>query len=380
MPKNIALLPSGFTDLLPPEAESEARAIHVLMEHFRGYGYGRVKPPLAEFEDSLFAPGPGAALMDQTFRLMDPVSHKMLGLRADITAQIARIASTRMASDMRPLRLTYANDVLRTRAGQQRTLRQFCQVGGEIIGLEDVQADIEIAVMALSGLCALGVRDITLDLALPRMVEALLQAHDVDAALRMTLHEALRRKDVDGLKSSGQAAGVLLAALVEAAGNPQDVLAKITALDLPQSVRADLAHLGEVAAGLSEAAQDLGLADIRLSFDPAEFKGYEYHKGVAFTLFAPGAPGELGAGGRYDIARGAGQAESATGFTLYMDTVMRALPAASGQDLLFVGFDVRWQDLKKLRDEGWHILRGDAARKAPAFCTHIYKNGSVEKL
>ena len=103
-----ALLPGGFADLLPSEAEQEARAITVLMETFASFGYARVKPPLVEFEDSLLAPGPGAALAHDTFRLMDPLSHRMMGIRSDMTPQIARIASSRLTKEVRPLRLARA--------------------------------------------------------------------------------------------------------------------------------------------------------------------------------------------------------------------------------------------------------------------------------
>ena len=116
--QNNALLPSGFEDLLPPQAEAEYAAIATLMGVFRGFGYARVKPPLAEFEESLLAPGPGAALTQETFRVMDSDTHRMMGLRSDITAQIARIALSRLSEEKRPLRLTYANDVIRTRASQ----------------------------------------------------------------------------------------------------------------------------------------------------------------------------------------------------------------------------------------------------------------------
>ncbi len=105
-----ALLPAGLRDLLPPEAETKAAAVETLMEVFASHGYQRVKPPLLEFEDSLLA-GSGAAVAEQTFRLMDPDSQRMMGLRADTTPQVARIATTRLAHAPRPLRLSYAGPV-----------------------------------------------------------------------------------------------------------------------------------------------------------------------------------------------------------------------------------------------------------------------------
>ena len=106
-PINPALLPAGLRDLLPPDAETEAASVEALMEVFAAHGYARVKPPLLEFADSLLA-GAGGAVAEQTFRLMDPDSQRMMGLRADTTPQVARIAATRLATASRPLRLSYA--------------------------------------------------------------------------------------------------------------------------------------------------------------------------------------------------------------------------------------------------------------------------------
>jgi hypothetical protein len=133
------LLPAGLMDLLPPEAEQEAALVEALMEGFARYGYERVKPPLLEFEEGLLA-GSGAAVAEQTFRLMDPVSQRMMGLRADTTPQVARIAATRLGLQARPLRLCYSGQVLRVRGtelapsapdapGRHRADRRRCARG-----------------------------------------------------------------------------------------------------------------------------------------------------------------------------------------------------------------------------------------------------------
>ena len=135
LPNNRALLPAGLRDQLPPDAETEASAVEALMEVFAGHGYQRVKPPLLEFEDSLLA-GSGAAVR-RTFRLMDPVSRRLMGLRADTTPQVARIATTRLAHAPRPLRLSYAGQCLRVRGTQLAPDRQIAQAGIEMIGCDD---------------------------------------------------------------------------------------------------------------------------------------------------------------------------------------------------------------------------------------------------
>lgn len=126
-----ALLPAGLRDLLPPAAAFEASVVDRLVSHFAGFGYERVKPPLIEFEESLLA-GTGAATAMQTFRVMDPMSQRMLGLRADITIQVARIATTRLKNAPRPLRLSYAGQILRVRGSQLHPERQFSQCGIEL--------------------------------------------------------------------------------------------------------------------------------------------------------------------------------------------------------------------------------------------------------
>src|SRR5215469_11076161 len=128
-----ALLPTGLYDLLPPEAEVEAEVTARLMGVLASHGYEQVKPPLVEFEDTLLA-GAGAVMASDTFRTMDPTSHRMIGVRADMTPQVARIAATRLSHKPRPLRLSYAGQVLRVRGSQMRPERQVGQAGAELIG------------------------------------------------------------------------------------------------------------------------------------------------------------------------------------------------------------------------------------------------------
>src|SRR5580692_12745911 len=150
-----ALLPAGLRDGLPPDAAQRAAVIERLIAEFGAHGYERVEPPLVEFEDSLLPSGPGAG--PEIFRLMDPLSQRMMGVRADLTIQVARIATTRLAARPRPLRLSYAGDVLRVKGSQLRPERQFVQVGAELIGAPSVAADVEVVRLAADALAAIGV-------------------------------------------------------------------------------------------------------------------------------------------------------------------------------------------------------------------------------
>src|SRR3984957_1902828 len=170
---NPALLPSGLRDLLPPEAETEASAVESLMEVFAGHGYQRVKPPLLEFEVSLLA-GSGAAVAEQTFRLMDPESQRMMGLRADTTPQVARIATTRLAHAPRPLRLSYAGQCLHVRGSQLAPERQIAQAGMELMGCDNPAADAEIVLVGAEALASVGLTRTSFDFTLPTLVPILL--------------------------------------------------------------------------------------------------------------------------------------------------------------------------------------------------------------
>src|SRR5579863_4965177 len=171
-----ALLPAGLYDSLPPEAEIEAEVTARLMGVMASHGYERVKPPLVEFEETLLS---GAGMASETFRTMDPTSHRMVGVRADMTPQVARIAATRLAHRERPLRLSYAGQVLRVKGSEVRPERQFGQIGGELIGAEGPAADVEVIAVAGEALASAGVPNLSVDLTMPTLVPAIAEAFDI---------------------------------------------------------------------------------------------------------------------------------------------------------------------------------------------------------
>lgn len=377
--KSLALLPNGFVDLLPPEAQKEADSISVLMEKFSSFGYRRIKPPMVEFEDSLLAPGPGARLALETFRLMDPVTHRMLGVRSDITPQIARIVSSRLGNENRPLRLAYANDVLRIRGSQMRTERQFTQVGCELIGQKDgVDGDVEICMLALLGMKAVGITDITLDFTIPGFVSSVLEG--VDDNIREDVSKAVSRRDVDALRAFSDERIDVLVQVMSVCGGAQKAISALSQVCLPVCVQTDVQHLTDVYAGVCAALDDLGIDDVALSVDMVEQDGFEYHKGLGFTLFSKLVSAELGRGGSYGVCFGAEEgAELAKGFTLYMDTISKCVSVPENEKRVLVSFDVQWSVIKSLQEQGWIVVRGEGDTGAHA-CKYVYKNGAVEKI
>jgi ATP phosphoribosyltransferase regulatory subunit len=346
-----ALLPAGLYDLLPPEAEIEADVTARLMGVLGAYGYERVKPPLVEFEETLLSEA-GAAMASDTFRTMDPASHRMIGVRADMTPQVARIAATRLSHKPRPLRLSYAGQVLRVRGSQMRPERQIGQAGAELIGAGGPAADVEVIAVAGEALAALGVPHLSVDLTLPTLVPAIAEAYGIEGERAAGLRAALDRKDMAAVAHLAGEAGNLLARLIAAAGTGSATRAAFDRLDLPERARLERDRLGAVIDGLRAASPSL-----KVTVDPVENRGFEYHTGISFTFFARVDPalgplGELGRGGRYEA--GAPDApEPATGFTLYTDTVLRTLPAPPPRRRVLVPPESDPASARSLRAEGW---------------------------
>jgi ATP phosphoribosyltransferase regulatory subunit len=373
-PPNPALLPAGLSDLLPPEAAREAALVEAMMSVFASHGYERVKPPLLEFEEGLLT-GSGAALADQTFRLMDPVSQRMMGLRADTTPQVARIAATRLRDAPRPLRLSYAGQVLRVRGTQIAPERQLPQLGVELIGVDSAEADAEAAALGVEALAAVGITDVALDITLPAMSPALLDAAGLEGTARSRLARALDRKDAAEVARLSEQAGppaIFLTALLAAAGPADGALEALRAAPLPDGPRRIADNAAEVIAALRRR-----LPELRITLDPVEFRGFRYHTGVAFTLYGPGRTGELGRGGRYVSGE-----EPATGLSLYPDAALRAAPVPASPDRVFLPAGHDPAAAAALRGAGYvtvaALSAADTARGLG--CTHELRGGNAVSL
>jgi ATP phosphoribosyltransferase regulatory subunit len=376
---HLALLPTGMHDLLPPEAEIEAQVVAQLMATLTAHGFERVKPPLVEFEETLLS-GAGAAMANSTFRMMDPASHRMIGVRADMTPQIARIAATRLGSAPRPLRLSYAGQVLRVAGSEIRPERQIGEVGAELIGAPGPAADVEAIAVAGEALAAIGVPHLSVDITLPTLVPAVAEAYGIAGARAAVLRAALDHKDIARVAAIAGEAGALLGNLIGAAGPAGPALAALDRLDLPARARVERVRLGIVLDGLSATAPEL-----KVTVDPVENRGFEYHTGISFTFFAGGAAahgavGDLGRGGRYDAGDPAAP-EPATGFTLYTDTILRTLPRAASPRRLLLPVGADRALARELHDAGWVTVaafdpakdwRAEARRLG---CGHVLEDG-----
>ncbi len=379
-PLHPALLPLGLRDLLPPDAAAEAQVVERMMAVLESHGYQRVKPPLVEFEESLLS-GPGAAMAQDTFRLMDPVSQRMIGLRADMTPQVARIAATRLAKAPRPLRLSYAGQVLRVKGGQLRPERQIGQVGAELIGVDGAAADVEAIALAAEALLALGIAG---PLGRPYLATAgagdLLGVRHERGATGREIRAALDHKDAatvgEGRRRRPRA---LLGRLLKAAGPARPALAALAPSRLPEAAAEEWARLAEVATLL-----EARMPELRITVDPVEIPRLRVRYRHQLQLLRPRRPRR--ARPRRTLCRGERQARAGDRLhPLYRHGARRRAGAGPGARVFLpAGTDA--DAGRALRAEGWVTVAGlgeiaDVAAEARRLgCLHALIDGKITDL
>ena len=213
---------------------------------------------LIEFEEHLLE-GAGEALSSQMFRVMDPVSHRMMGIRTDMTPQVARVATTRLKQEERPLRLSYSGQVLRVYGTQLRPERQFTQAGVELVGSSDLSADAEVIILAAEAMAQLEVQNFSIDLTLPTLVPTICSELEIDADIAAPARELLDHKDAAQLSGFGDLLSPLLHALLMAAGPVDRALPQLMAINLPAKAKQQVLDLQKLVMKLEAAAPKLNL-------------------------------------------------------------------------------------------------------------------------
>jgi ATP phosphoribosyltransferase regulatory subunit len=304
------LLPENVEDVLPPQAWRMEDMRRALLDLFRSRGYQLVIPPLMEYVDSLLT-GVGADLDLKTFKLVDQLTGRLMGVRADITPQVARIDAHLLAANA-VNRLCYAGSVLHTQSDGFHRSREPIQIGAELYGEAGAEADLEILTLMLQGLSACGVNALQLDIGHVGVYRALAQEAGLSGEVEHQLFGALQAKD-------SSAVAVLTAGLSAAL---REAFAALPVLYGDRSVLAEarmrLPQLPAVQTALDTLdALDQGLGKTDTAYDLAELRGYGYHSGVVFATYAGGRSHAIAQGGRYDeVGRVFGRARPATGFSL----------------------------------------------------------------
>ena len=319
-------LPDGVEEILPAQAESVEILRRSLLDLYRSWGYRLVIPPLMEFTESLLV-GLGEDLDLLTFKLTDQLSGRTLGIRADITPQVARIDAHSLAEEG-VTRLCYAGSTLHTRPKSLFSSRSPIQLGAELYGDDSLGADVEVVRLMLATLAAAGLCDVTLDLGHVGIYEAVLDSAGLSGEQEKTVFDALQRKSVPDLQrvlaGVEPAIAALIVGLVDLHGD-ESVLADAREL-FAEAVPAALAAVD----ALQEVATDIRRQQPALDiyFDLAELRGYHYHTGIVFAAYVPGCGQALANGGRYnDVGAVFGRSRPATGFATDLKALMALLPA-----------------------------------------------------
>lgn len=343
------LLPEFIADVLPSEARKMENLRRKILDEFRSYGYELVIPPMLEYLESLLT-GVGQDTEIYTFKLIDQLSGRTMGVRADMTTQVARI-DAHLLNRNTVTRLCYAGSILHTRPSGLQATREPLQIGAEIFGYSGIEADAEIQSLALASLDSAGLTGICLDLSHVGVLKALVVSDPLAQIFEAQLFDLLETKDMPGLieltKGFHEETRAALLALPDMYGD----------IGILSEARKVLPETEGIVRALSELEYLAGQAECdRVTIDLADMHGYHYHSGVMFAAYVPGLPNAIARGGRYDhVAEAFGRSRPATGFSMDLRELARVLPAAEKCHVILAPWNndpTLCQKIRELRKSG----------------------------
>jgi ATP phosphoribosyltransferase regulatory subunit len=325
------LLPEYIEDVLPAEAARIEILRRTLLDLFKVHGYQYVIPPMLEYMESLIT-GVGHDLDLATFKVVDQLTGRLMGVRADMTPQAARI-DAHLLNHQGITRLCYAGSVLRTKPDGLAQTREPLQLGAELYGHSGVASDIEIQRLLIKALQAIGIDQLHMDFSHVNIFGSLIEASQVAPQLEQDLYAALQSKDQSSVAVLSQhldkTTREALLHLTELNGDKSILTKAEKVLPNTTAIKEALASLSQVSAALEN-------LNVTVSFDLSELRGYHYHSGIVFAAYAQGYKGPLALGGRYDeVGQAFGRARSATGFSLDLRGVVTALQPAKPNMAIF---------------------------------------------
>jgi ATP phosphoribosyltransferase regulatory subunit len=356
------LLPDGVEEVLPAEAQSVEQLRRRLLDLYASWGYELIMPPLLEFTNSLLS-GLGSDLDLLTVKVVDQLSGKLMGLRADMTPQAARIDAHSYVK-VGPSRLCYADHVLHARPKSPLAVRTPLQAGVELFGEASLDADIEVISLLLASLAQIDVPKVTLALGHVGICRALLESLALSAAQEAVFFALLQAKDAAEINrwasenfESSQTVNWLTTLPTLCGGIETLTNACEELQDAPAEVEAAIDELRVVSGVMSER-----YPDINLYFDLSELRGYHYHTGLVFAAFAEGLGDAIANGGRYDhIGEAFGRARPATGFSLNVTSVLPLLSLTQPSNGIYAPSSTdakQWQAIQLLREKGERVVSG----------------------
>ena len=305
------LLPEGFRDSLPDLAKKEFFVASVFIDLMNKNGYELVKPPLFEFEKSLFLLSKNQRNTN-SFRVLDPISQKMMGLRSDITSQIARIASSSFEKKNRPLRLSYCGEILKVKNSQLNISRQFTQVGAELIGINNNLYEIEILNIILMALEIYKIKEYSVVFSMPSLFCAVCKDFKLDEKSTLFLKEKYENKNVVGIEKISSQLLEVSSILMNSLGDFKDNFNKLEKFDFPKETRSEIKKFLSSLSLIKDY-----IPNIRLNIDPIEIDKFGYHNGILFKFYSKNL-NELFSGGRYNV-----NDENCIGFSALIENLMK---------------------------------------------------------
>ncbi|MDT8310112.1 MAG: ATP phosphoribosyltransferase regulatory subunit [Methylophaga sp.] len=376
------LLPEGIDELIPKEAAQLEKMHRLLVDRMQSWGYQLVVPPLVEYLDSLLT-GTAKTLDLQTFKLIDQLSGRLLGIRADMTPQVARIAAHRLRGESDILRLCYIGSVLHTLPEGQASSRNPIQLGAEIYGHAGPESDMESMQLMVELLRISGLRGtLSLDIGHVGIYRGLADVAGLDEQQEQALFLALQRKasaEIEQLLNDFnlvEKQQAMLRGLSELNGNSA-ILEKAEKLlaDAPENVKQALATLQSLAAMLA-----IRLPDLCVNFDLAELRGYHYHTGVVFAAYQPNSAQAIALGGRYDdIGEDFGYAQPATGFSLDLKKLVTQFPENGDNpdkiSVVWADDNAQHETVRALREAGQIVIYNLSGQTSTGNKQLIQQNG-----
>lgn len=305
------LLPEGFRDSLPDLAKKEFFVASVFIDLMNKNGYELVKPPLFEFEKSLFLLSKNQRNTN-SFRVLDPISQKMMGLRSDITSQIARIASSSFEKKNRPLRLSYSGEILKVKNSQLNISRQFTQVGAELIGINNNLYEIEILNIILMALEIYKIKGYSIVFSMPSLFYAVCKDFKLDEKSTLFLKEKYENKNVVGIEKISSQLLEVSSILMNSLGEFKDNYNKLEKFDFPKETRSEIKKFLSSLSLIKD-----NIPNIRLNIDPIEIDKFGYHNGILFKFYSKNF-NELFSGGRYNV-----NDENCIGFSALIENLIK---------------------------------------------------------
>jgi len=339
------LLPEGFRDSLPDLATKEYEINSLFIELMRKNGYALVNPPLIEFENSLFFLT-NESENDNSFRLLDPLSQKMMGIRSDITLQIARISCGALINNPRPLRLCYSGDVFRVKNNSMNLSRQIRQIGAEIMGIEHNLCEKELINLIIEILHKLKIRNFFISFTMPTLIDAICKDFKLSKKDFKFVKERFKNKNLDGIDRVSPGLKKIASILLSSVGNINENIKKLKISNFPKFTKIEINNFVGIMMKIKKVFPFLDIF-----IDPLEIDESEYHSGMTFKVFSKNLK-ELFSGGNYKVFN-----ENCIGFSGLIENLLKESKIKTNVfKKIFIPIDTKI-DEKLIKKKGFVIVR-----------------------